>query len=401
MSGLRHRALILAGVLVVAAVVAGALMLRHGTGSGAAGPAQGPSAPPAAGRAAHRLHPVSPYVAAAQRLSLEQLAGQRIIYAYSGVRPPRSLLDAIKAGKAAGVIFFENNISSVAQIRGVIGRLQNARRSSPVRTPLLMMTDQEGGEVRRLPGAPELSEKLIGESAHAVALARSAGAGAARNLRDARMRVNLAPVLDVFRTPGDFVDEFHRSYSSDPAVVGRLGGAFISAQQRAGVLATAKHFPGLGTAARDQNTDEGPVTLHTSLSSLRGVDEAPYRAAIAAGVKLVMSSWAVYPALDPRRPAGLSAAVIQKELRGRLGFRGVTITDSLTAGALRGYGSLQRRGLMAARAGADLLLVSGSTPDEGTAVLHALSTALRRGNLSRAAARASAARVLALRAQIG
>ena len=60
------------------------------------------------------------------------------------------------------------------------------------------------------------------------------------------MRVNLAPVLDVFRTPGDFVDEFHRSYSSDPAVVGPLGAAFIAAQQRGGVLATAKHFPGLG-----------------------------------------------------------------------------------------------------------------------------------------------------------
>jgi beta-N-acetylhexosaminidase len=114
-----------------------------------------------------------------------------------------------------------------------------------------------------------------------------------------------------------------------------------------------------------------------------------------------MTSWAVYPALDPRRPAGLSAAVIQNELRGRLGFRGVTITDSLTAGALRGYGSLQRRGLMAARAGADLLLVSGSTPDEGIAVRRALTRALQRARLNRAAARASAARVLALRAQIG
>jgi len=401
MGAFRPRPLVVAGVLVVVAVVAGALMLRHGTGSGAAGAAQGPSAPPAAGRAAHRPHPVSPYVAAAQHLSLEQLAGQRIIYAYSGLAPPRSLLDAIKAGKAAGVIFFENNISSVAQIRGVIGRLQNARKSSPVRAPLLMMTDQEGGEVRRLPGAPELSEKLIGEGADPVALARSAGAGAALNLRNARVRVNLAPVLDVFRTPGDFDDAFHRSYSSDPTAVGRLGAAFIAAQQRGGVLATAKHFPGLGPASSGQNTDEGPVTLPTSLTKLRRVDEAPYEDAIAAGVKLVMSSWAVYPALDPRRPAGLSSTVIQKELRGRLGFRGVTITDSLTAGALRAYGSLQRRGLMAARAGADLLLVSGSTPDEGIAVRRALTSAVRHGNLSRASARASAARVLALKAQIG
>ena len=388
-------------MLVAVAVAAAALMLRDGSG---AGDSRGPSAPPAASTAAHRAHRahrVSPYVAAAQRMSLDQLAGQRIIYAYSGLRPPSSLLDAIGTGKAAGVIFFQNNISSVGQIRGVIGRLQNARKSSPVRAPLLMMTDQEGGEVRRLPGAPELSEKLIGEGAQPVALARSAGTGAARNLAEARMRVNLAPVLDVFRTPGDFDDEFHRSYSSDPAVVGRLGAAFIAAQQRGGVLATAKHFPGLGATASDQNTDEGPVTVDTSLTSLRNVDETPYRSAIAAGVKLVMSSWAVYPALDPRRPAGLSRTVIETELRGRLGFRGVTITDSLAAGALRSYGSLPRRGLMAARAGADLLLVSGSTPDEGIAVRRALTKALRRAQLSRASARASAARVLALRAQIG
>ena len=347
------------------------------------------------------LHPVSPYVAAAQRLSLEQLAGQRIIYAYSGLRPPRSLLDAIRAGKAAGVIFFENNISSVGQIRGVIGRLQNARKSSPVRAPLLMMTDQEGGEVRRLPGAPVLSEKLIGEGAHPVALARSAGTGAARNLRDARMRVNLAPVLDVFRTPGDFVDEFHRSYSSDPAVVGRLGAAFISAQQRAGVLATAKHFPGLGAAARDQNTDEGPVTLHTSLSSLRGVDEAPYRAAIAAGVKLVMSSWAVFPALDPRRPAGLSAAVIQKRAPRPPGISGGhdhRLADRRRAAGLR----------IAAAAGADGR-ACGRRPAAGQRQ-HARRGHRRParavdgaapGKLNAAAARASAARVLALRAQIG
>lgn len=397
--GYRPRALLITGVLVAAAVVAGALMLRHGAGSGAG---DGSNAmPSAAGGPAHHVHRVSPYVAAVQRMSFDQLAGQRIIYAYSGLRPPRSLIEAIRAGQAAGVIFFKDNISSVGQIRGVIGRLQNARKSSPVRAPLLMMTDQEGGEVRRLPGAPVLSQKMIGEGAHPVAAARSAGTGAARNLRNARMRVNLAPVLDVFRTPGNFIDEFQRSYSSDPAVVGRLGAAFISAQQRAGVLATAKHFPGLGAAQRGQNTDEGAVTLHTSLSSLRSIDEAPYRAAIAAGVKLVMSSWAVYPALDRRRPAGLSATVIQRELRGRLRFRGVTITDSLTAGALRVYGSLQRRGLMAARAGADLLLVSGSTPEEGIAVRRALATALRRTQLNRAAARASAARVLALRAQIG
>src|SRR5581483_3691993 len=106
-----------------------------------------------------------------------------------------------------------------------------------------------------------------------------------------------------------------RSYSSDPAVVSTAGAAFIKAQQGGGVIATAKHFPGLGTAPTNADTDFEPVTLNAPLSRLRSVDEEPYKAAIAAGVDVVMVSWAVYPALSPR-PAGLSSIVVQQELRG-------------------------------------------------------------------------------------
>ena len=102
-------------------------------------------------------------------------------------------------------------------------------------------------------------------------------------------------------------------------------------------------------------------------AGLRGVDELPYRAAIAAGVKLVMLSWAVYPALDPARPAGLSPAIVQGELRHRLGFRGVTITDALGAGALARFGGIGHRGQLAALAGMDLLLCSDHRVAEGAA----------------------------------
>lgn len=335
-------------------------------------------------------------------LSLNQLAGQRIIYAYSGATPPATLLGAIRAGEAAGVIFFGPNVVSLSQLRGVIRELQRANASSPVHAPLLMLTDQEGGEVRRLPGAPLLSEKEIGESPQGVALAAQAGAGAARNLAGVGMNVNLAPVLDVFRTPGNFIDEFQRSYGSNPQWVAQLGGAFISAQQRAGVAATAKHFPGLGAAARGQDTDLEPVTLNLPLRELRAVDEVPYRTAIADGVKLVMTSWAVYPALDGRMPAGLSPTVIQGELRGRLGFRGVTITDSIEAGALSRFGTLGQRGVLAARSGADLILCSATNPNDNTpaaglSVLDGIASALRSGKLSRAVAQQAAAAVIALR----
>ncbi|MGH2882729.1 MAG: glycoside hydrolase family 3 N-terminal domain-containing protein [Solirubrobacteraceae bacterium] len=365
-----------------------------------------------AGAAASPVGPLAPHSHAAarpaprpliQRLSLQQLAGQRIVYAYAGLKPPASLLAAVRAGEAGGVILFAPNISNATQLRGAIDQLQRASLASPLHDRLLILTDQEGGEVRRLPGAPARSEKQIGEAADPMAAAGAAGTGAGRNLRGVGVNVNLAPVLDVYRQPGNFIDEFERSYSSDPGTAAELGAAFITAQQRLDVAATAKHFPGLGSASRSQNTDLGPVTLRASLSTLRAVDEAPYVSAIAAGVKLVMTSWAIYPALDPRLPAGLSPAVIQGELRGRLGFAGVTITDGIEAGSLARFGSVGNRALLAASAGSDLILCATTNPDDntpalGTAARKAIASALAHGRLARGAAEQSAGRILALRA---
>ena len=220
-------------------------------------------------------HPVGPAALPApaiQRLSDAQLAGQRVIYSYPGLTPPRALLRAVRRGQAAGVIFFAGNISSPAQLAAVARQLQRADASkrNPVRAPLLLMADQEGGAVRRLPGPPDLSERQIGQAADPPGQARQAGLGAAATLLSAGLNVNLAPVLDVYRAAGDFIDQYGRSYSSDPGQVARLGADFIWAQQRAGVAAAAKHFPGLGAAARKQDTDLRPVTLTVPV-----IDAAP------------------------------------------------------------------------------------------------------------------------------
>jgi beta-N-acetylhexosaminidase len=341
---------------------------------------------------------------AASSLSVAQLAGERVIYSYAGLQPPASLIAAVRAGEAAGVILFGSNIASRPQLARVLSQLQRAALSSPVHARLLVMTDQEGGEVRRLPGAPLLSERQIGQSLGGLVLARLAGAGAARSLASVGVNVNLAPVLDVYRRPGNFIDRFQRSYSSNPVAVGRLGTAFITAQQASGVAATAKHFPGLGAASATQNTDARPVTLNVTLATLRSVDEAPYRATIPAGVRLVMTSWAVYPALDPSRPAGISPRIVTGELRGRLGFGGVTLTDAIGAGAISGYGSVGRRSVLAAGAGEDLILAaptdpSANSPSMGLAAFRAIEAAIASHQLGLSAARGAAARVLALRAR--
>jgi beta-N-acetylhexosaminidase len=338
--------------------------------------------------------------AALPALSAQQLAGQRVIYSYPGLTPPASLISLIQHGEAAGVIFFGQNISSDAQIAGVIRQLEQANASSlnPVRAPLLLMTDQEGGQVRRLPGRPYLSEKQIGANPLATAegLATDAGQGAAANLLGVGMNVNLAPVLDVYRQAGNFDDQFGRSYSMNPTVVSDLGSNMIKAQQGGGVAATAKHFPGLGAATASQNTDTGPVTLNLPFATIRGTDEVPFQAAISAGVKLVMVSWATYPAIGAR-PAGLSPNVVQGELRNHLKFTGVTITDALEAGALGSYGSIQNRALFAALAGMDLLLCSAQNVTEGQQASSELATAYTNGTLNRPAFLASVNRVIALR----
>ena len=331
------------------------------------------------------------------KLTLAQLAGQRVIFSYPGATPPASLLDQISAGEAGGVIFFGENITSLTQIAGVVAQLKEAHAASPVRSPLLLMTDQEGGIVRRLPGEPVLSEKQIGESADPAAQAAAAGTGAGQNLAGAGMNTNLAPVLDVFRQAGNFDDEFGRSYSMDPDVCGECGAAFIGAQQKLDIAATAKHFPGLGAATVDQNTDLGPVTLDVPLTDLRGIDERPFRSAIAAGVRMVMTSWAVYPALDPELPSGLSPTIVGDELRRRLRFRGVTITDALEAGAIAAFGTPAQCGVLAAKAGMDVLLCSARDVSEGQDTVAALTGALQHRALDPGQFQLALRRVLALR----
>jgi beta-N-acetylhexosaminidase len=361
--------------------------------------AQGPAAVPTAAQ----LAALSAQKAEIAKLSPEQLAGQRVIYSYNGLSAPAGLLTLIRHGDVGGVIFFSFNISSQAQLSGVISKLiaANAAATNPARRyPLLLMTDQEGGQVRRLPWAgPSQSEAQIGASASPAAAA-TAGAQAAAGLRGVGINVNLAPVLDVYRQAGDFDDQFQRSYSMNPDVVAAAGASFVSAQQAGHVAATVKHFPGLGAAAAAQDTDDQPVTISLPASTLRSVDELPYGAAIKAGVKLAMVSWARYPALDPRLPAGLSPTIIQGELEGRLGFTGVTITDALGAGALQAYGSLQNKTMLAGRAGMDALLCTAIKPLPGWKCVDGLKHGYLDGALPGTAFQAQLAQLLQLRASL-
>lgn len=338
--------------------------------------------PPAASAAARAATPA---------LTLRQAVGQHMIFAYGGLDPPPALRRRIARGEAAGVILFARNVRSAQQVRAAIRRLQAIPRPPGLRAPLIVMADQEGGPVRRIPGAPRRAAADV----RSVAQARADGAAAARNLRRAGVNLNLAPVADVARARSALERE-RRAYGRSPQQVGQRAQGFVDGLHDGGVLATAKHFPGFGAASR--NTDDVPQRIDLSLKTLRAVDEPPFARLVKGGIDAVMLSTAVYPALD-ERPAALSPLWVRDELRGRLAFRGVSISDDLGTPAVAAVGSNARRAVLAVRAGIDLPLFSGGYL-AGAQAAEGLLAAARGGRLDGRVLREQARRVLALRAKL-
>ena len=329
--------------------------------------------------------------ATAPQLTTAQLVGQHMVFAYDGLEPPRALRRRIARGEAAGIILFARNVRSAGQVRAVVRSLQEIGRPRGLRAPLLVMADQEGGPVRRIAGAPERAAADVATASEA----RADGRAAARTLRSAGITMNLAPVADVAR-PGAALERERRIYSRSPVEVSSRATAFASGLHAGGVRATAKHFPGFGAAT--VNTDDAPARIDVPLATLRSVDGAPFAALIAGGVDAVMLSTAVYPALD-ERPAAFSSRWVGEELRDRMAFRGVTITDDLGTPAVRSFGSLAQRAVLAVRAGVDVPLFSSSYRS-GARAAEGLLAAARRGDIPRARLREQARRVLALRAKL-
>jgi beta-N-acetylhexosaminidase len=329
--------------------------------------------------------------AAASALTPEQLAGQHVIFPFAGRRAPAALLARIRRGEAAGVIFLGANLGTAGQVRALTRTLGGLPRPPALDVPLLLMVDQEGGSVKRLPGAPSRDAPAMA-AAGDPAVARAEGRATAATLRAAGMNVDLAPVVDVVR-PESALQAEGRGFGFTAASAARFGAAFARGLHEGGVVATAKHFPGFGAAPA--NTDEDAVRIDVSLRELRAVDRPPFRAAVRAGTELVMLSSAVYPALS-ERPAVLSPRVVQGELRDGLGFDGVTITDDLQTPAFAGYGGTSGAALGAARAGVDLLLFARTYAGAARATA-ALAEAIRDGAVDRGALEASLGRVLARR----
>jgi len=324
-----------------------------------------------------------------------QMVGQRMIVAFSGTTAKPALLARIRAGQIGGVILFSQNIRSALQLRRLTARLQRAARAAG-QPRLLIAADQEGGLVRRLPWAPpKASAEELGTTpkTHVEAVARRAGIA----LRQAGVNLDLAPVADVPRSPSNFIEAAHRAFATDRYAVATDAAAFSRGLEAGRVLPTLKHFPGLGRAGA-VSTDDGLVRIRAGRKQISHA-LLPYDVAFRKSLHpVVMLSTAVYPAYSPRA-AAWSRAIARTLLRHDLGFRGVTITDSLTSAAAVRRTSPSVLAVRSARVGVDLLLVTGSAATSNVAyeaVLHAA----RSGAVPLADLKASYARILKLKSRI-
>ena len=325
-------------------------------------------------------------------LKLSQAVGQRIIYAYDGLTPPARLRELIRRGEVGGIILFKRNVGSSARLAATMRELQAIRRPRGLEAPLLVMTDQEGGQVKRLPGPPMLSPRQIGRSGSAQT-ARREGVEAGRYLLSCGVNVNLAPVVDVARA-GTYQEKTSRAYGRDAKLVANMARAFADGMASEGVSACFKHFPGLGAGAANEDLKINRMEL--ARKTLDSVDLLPFRQAGTGS--MVMTSTGVYPLLDSQ-PALFSRRVVMGELRGRLGFRGISITDDLEVPAMQSFGTTTERGRRAILAGNDILLYCASL-DEGAKALRGLTKLYEQNRLDRRDLYETTARVLAFRARL-
>jgi beta-N-acetylhexosaminidase len=308
-------------------------------------------------------------------MSVEEKAGQVLMPVYAGIDPSAQAA-TIERLHLAGSIIMGDNIpldangqADPAAMAAVNKRLSQAARADGRPWPGLVGVDQEGGIVARL-GAPltEWPTPLSYGAAGNVPLAKDAGRAMASELAPLGFNLDFAPDADVTIGPTDPTIGA-RSMSGNPDQAGQLAVAFSQGMQEAAVLPVLKHFPGHGSVTVDSHQDL-PVQA-ASIAELEARDWKPFRAAVAAGVPMVMTGHIAVPALEPGVPASLSAPTY-KALRG-MGFNGVAVTDALNMGAMQQKYPGGSAAPAALAAGADLRLMPADVGQAHAAIVGAVA----------------------------
>ena len=299
--------------------------------------------------------------------------------------PTRRTLEALRVG---GVILFRRNVDTPGQLAALIAEIH----SLPSRP--LVAIDHEGGRVMRLgepftqfPAAAAIGRRRDADLAYRV------GRAMALELASVGIDVNFAPVLDVDSNPANPVIG-DRAFGSEPAVVSELGLALMRGLLAGGVIPCGKHFPGHGDTVKDSHL-ELPV-VDRSRGELERTELVPFRAAIAAGVPMLMTAHVLYPSLDGEHPATLSRKILTGILRDTLHFQGVVVSDDLEMRAISAQQDIGGAAVATLEAGADALLVCQNL-SQAVQAHAALERSVHSGSLAPRIVAAAAARVERLR----
>ena len=328
------------------------------------------------------------------QMSLEQKLGQMMVLPFGSRYYTdedygfRELQRRIRDYHIGGVIFFSGNAYTIARD---INRLQAIAPN-----PLMVMADIEWGiSMRVKEGTTFLQNMAIGATGSAE-YAREMGRITGEEARALGIHVGFAPVMDVNNNPDNIIINT-RSYGEDPEVVGRLGSAFIQGMQEAGVIATAKHFPGHGDT--DVDSHLGLPTIPASAERLRELELKPFRMAVEAGVKCIMVAHITYSAFPQMqgRPATLDPYFIEEVLRKEMGFKGLVVTDAMDMGGITNHYWPGQAAVMAINAGNDLILM----PPNFDATFEFVLEAARSGRIPLAKIDQAVTRILKARAEMG
>ncbi|MEU8743795.1 glycoside hydrolase family 3 N-terminal domain-containing protein [Streptomyces parvulus] len=309
---------------------------------------------------------------------------------FSGTTAPDWLLRRLGEGLAS-VALFGRNVSTPEQVAALTAQLRAERED------VLVAIDEEGGDVTRLEvrtGSSFPGNHALG-AVDDVGLTRAVAAELGRRLADCGVNFNWAPSADVNSNPDNPVIGV-RSFGASTDLVARHTAAYVTGMQSAGVATCTKHFPGHGDTGIDSHHAVPRIDVDASVLAER--DLVPFRAAIAAGSRAVMSAHILAPALDPDRPATLSRRILTDLLRGELGYEGLIVTDGIEMRAISGTYGIERGSALAIAAGADAICVGGGLCDEDTVrrLSDALVDAVRSGELPEERLADAADRVRAL-----
>ncbi|WP_329194666.1 glycoside hydrolase family 3 protein [Streptomyces sp. NBC_01435] len=309
---------------------------------------------------------------------------------FTGTTAPDWVLRRVDEGLAS-VALFGRNIRTAEQVTALTAQLRAGRED------LLVAIDEEGGDVTRLEvrtGSSFPGNLALGH-VDDLALTRAVAQELGRRLAECGVNLNWAPSADVNSNPGNPIIGV-RSFGADTGLVARHTAAYIEGLQASGVAACTKHFPGHGDTAIDSH--HAMPRIDVDLETLHARELVPFRAAIAAGSKCVMSAHILLPALDPDRPATVSPQILTGLLRQELGYDGLIVTDAVEMQAISATYGIEQGSVLAIAAGADALCVGGGLEDDGTVLRlrDALVRAVHSGELAEERLADAAARVRAL-----